>query len=408
MKMPYANIDLPQHLIQEEWVNPYLDIDQYESNGDLLTINMGPQHPSTHGVLRLKLWMDGEQCIKATPYLGYLHRGKEKLCETLSFVQITAIIDKVDYVSPMLNEIAINMAFEKLLEIEIPPRAVYMRTILAELQRIASHLLWLGTFGLDLGGALGGGASVFLHCFRERELILDCFEALTGSRFHYNTHTVGGNRHDFPQHWDQQVISALKRIENRIPEYQSMLYDNPIFIARTKGVGVLDPRLALELGVSGPNLRASGVSFDLRKNDPYLLYPQLDFKVITSQRGDCLGRYEVRVLEIKESIAMLKQLFSGFPTHENTAICALRPVNAPTSSRSKQWHSCYQSIESARGELGAYVISAPKAIAPYRCKIRPPSFIAVSALPYLCAGANLSDIVVILGSLDPIMGEVDR
>ena len=243
----------PSHLVGLPRPDPYLDVDDYDPDADLMALNWGPQHPSTHGVLRVKVWLDGEICIKAVPYLGYLHRGVEKLCEKLGYSQVTPIVDKNDYVSPMTNELAINMAFEALLGVQPTPRAAWLRTILAEIQRVASHLLWLGTWGLDIGGAVGGGATIFMYCLRERELILDLFEELTGCRFHYNTHCVGGNRHDPPPGWDRRAKDLLARIAERTREYDQFLTNNSIFRARNIGVGVVDPVLAMELGVSGPN-----------------------------------------------------------------------------------------------------------------------------------------------------------
>src|SRR5262249_7847706 len=203
-------------------VDPHLSIDRYDPEGELMLLHFGPQHPSTHGVFRMDLYLDGEKVVKVVPHVGYLHRAVEKLCEKLAYVQITPIVDKNDYVSPMTNEQALNMAFEALLKLEVPRRARWMRSLFAELQRIASHLLWLGTFALDLGGALGGGATVFLHCFRERELVLDLFEEVTGARFHYNTHTIGGNRHDIPAGWSAKVKAAMATIGGRLDEYESM------------------------------------------------------------------------------------------------------------------------------------------------------------------------------------------
>ncbi|MGZ6097909.1 MAG: NADH-quinone oxidoreductase subunit D-related protein, partial [Myxococcaceae bacterium] len=211
-------------------VDPHLSIDRYDPEGELMLLHFGPQHPSTHGVFRMDLYLDGERVVKVVPHVGYLHRAVEKLCETLAYVQITPIVDKNDYVAPMTNEQALNMAFEAALKLEVPRRARWMRTIFAELQRIASHLLWLGTFALDLGGALGGGSTVFLHCFRERELVLDLFEEVTGARFHYNTHTLGGNRHDLPAGWSAKVRAALDVISSRLSEYESMTLDNRIFL----------------------------------------------------------------------------------------------------------------------------------------------------------------------------------
>jgi NADH-quinone oxidoreductase subunit D len=397
-----GGVRIPYHLTLLTRPDPYLDIDSYDPEADLMALNMGPQHPSTHGVLRVKLYLDGEKCIKAVPYLGYLHRGVEKLCEKLTYVQITPIVDKNDYVSPMMNELAINMGFEALLGIEVPIRARYIRTICAEIQRVASHLLWLGTFGLDVGGGIGGGATLFMHTFRERETCLDLFEHLTGCRFHYNTHQVGGNRHDIPEGWDRRVDQALSRIADRVDEYEAFV-ENPIFRARTIGVGVIDPLLAMELGAAGPILRGSGVDYDLRRDAPYAAYDQIQINVPVESGGDAYARYLVRVREMRESIRIARTLVQGVP---EGPIAALKPVKGPTNVKPKPGKA-YASIESARGELGTYVISdgSPN---PYRCKLRPPSLHAASLLPYLAPGSSVSDIVATLGSLDFILGEVDR
>ena len=385
--------------------NPYLDLETYDPAADVMVMNLGPQHPSTHGVFRLKLYLDGETIVKAVPYCGYLHRGVEKLCEKLTYANITPIFDKNDYVAPMTSEQAVNMAFEKLLAVEVPRRARYIRTILAELQRVASHLLWLATFGMDLGGALGGGTSIFMHCFRERESILDLFEALTGCRFHYNTHTVGGQRHDIPADWAKLVHPVIDHIEQRTKEYEAIL-DHPIVHRRTKGVGVIDGELALEVGLTGPNLRASGVDHDLRRDAPFHVYDELDINVFTHPDGDCWGRYRVRLLELREAIRLVRLLIDNVP---EGPIVAQRPVKLVGQIRIKAGHA-YVGIETPRGELGTYVIAggANKFASPYRLKIRPPSLHALSVLPYILPGHTVSDAVAILGSVDPIMGEADR
>lgn len=386
--------------------DPYLDIEDYDPEADLMVLNLGPQHPSTHGVFRVKLYLDGEVIVKAQPYAGYLHRGVEKLCEKLMFTQITPIVDKNDYVSPMMNEQAVNMAFEALLGVEVPRRARYLRTIVAELQRVASHLLWLGTFGLDLGGALGGGATVFLHCFRERELILDLFEDLTGCRFHYNTHTIGGNRHDIPEGWAGKVKAALDQIEPRTDEYEILMTDNRIFVERTRGVGVIDGELAMELGITGPILRAAGVDHDLRKHAPYHAYDEVEVRVQTERAGDCQARTLVRIREMRESIRIVRAMIDGVP---EGPICGHKPIKIAAQERS-QGGQAYAGLESPRGELATYLIGggANKGSSPYRLKIRPPSLHAVACLPYVLPGHTVSDAVVILGSVDPIIGEVDR
>lgn len=383
--------------------DPYLDPETHEAEGDLMVMNLGPQHPSTHGVFRVKLWLDGEVCIKAVPYPGYLHRGVEKLCEKLSYVQIPPIVDKNDYVSPFINEMAVCMAFEALGAVEPPRRAQYLRTLGAEMQRVASHLLWLGTFGMDLGGALGGGASVFMHCFRERESILDCYELWTGGRFHYNTVTVGGQRHDVPEGFAALVRRTFTTIRDRVCEYDSMLRTNSIFRARTQGVGRIDAALALELGISGPNLRASGIDWDLRRDRPYAAYGELQLNVPVRSEGDCLARCEVRTAELLESIRLVLDLIDGIP---EGPICALKPVKLPGAYKGKAGQA-YVAVESPRGELGTFVV-ADGSDKPYRLKIRPPSYHSMALIPYLAPGANLSDIIVTLGSLDPILGEVDR
>ncbi len=387
-------------------VDPHLDIETYEPEADLMVLNLGPQHPSTHGVFRIKLYLDGEVIVKAVPYVGYLHRGVEKLCEKLTYANVTPIVDKNDYVSPMMNEQAINMGAEALLGIEVPRRARWLRTILAELQRVASHLLWLGTFVLDLGGAIGGGSTLFLYGFRERELILDIFEELTGCRFHYNTHTVGGNRHDVPPGWDRSIREAARLIEDRTHEYEAMVVDNAIFRDRTRGIGVIGPDLAMELGLTGPALRASGVDHDLRRDAPYHAYDEIDVPVRTEQAGDCLARALVRIREMRDSLRIVTDMIDGVP---EGPICSQRPVKTPSQFKAKSGQ-VYVALESPRGELGTFVIAGggKTGESAYRLKIRPPSLHALSALPYVLPGHTVSDAVAILGSLDPIMGEVDR
>ena len=384
-------------------VDPHLNIDRYDPEAELMLLHFGPQHPSTHGVFRMDLTLDGEIVVKAVPHVGFLHRAVEKLCESLAYVQITPIVDKNDYVAPMTNEQALNMAFEKLLNLEVPRRARWMRTLFAELQRIASHLLWLGTFALDLGGALGGGSTVFIYCFRERELILDLFEEVTGARFHYNTHTIGGNRHDLPAGWSAKVHSALDVIDGRLGEYEAMTLNNKIFLVRTKGVGVLDADLALELGVTGPILRACGVDHDLRRDAPFHAYDEVPVNVVTGTGGDCFARAQVRLGEIRESIRLIRTMVDNVPSG---AINSGKPIKVPVQTKIPPGQT-YVAIETPRGELGTYVISDGSQF-PYRLKIRPPSLHALSALPYILPGATVSDAVAILGSLDPIMGEVDR
>jgi NADH-quinone oxidoreductase subunit D len=386
--------------------NPYLDVDAYDPEADLMVLNLGPQHPSTHGVFRLKLYLDGEIIVKVVPFFGYLHRGVEKLCEKLTMVQLVPVVDKNDYVSPMMNEQALVMAFEKLLGIEVPRKARYLRTLLAELQRIASHLLALGAFAMDLGGALGGGSTLFMYCFRERELILDLFEELTGGRFHYNTHAIGGNRHDVPGGWAAKVHAAMDTIERRLSEYQAFLTANEIYIKRTRGIGVIDGALALELGITGPALRAAGIDHDLRRDAPYHCYDEIEVKVATAQAGDCEARGQVRLTEMRESIRIVRALIDGIP---EGPLGARKPIKTPLAEKALEGHA-YAAVESPRGELGVYVIGGGenKGASPYRLKIRSPSLHVLSCLPYILPGHSVSDAVAVLGSIDPIMGEVDR
>ncbi|MFZ4577894.1 MAG: NADH-quinone oxidoreductase subunit D [Myxococcota bacterium] len=383
----------------------HLDLESYDADADLMVLNLGPQHPSTHGVFRVKLVLDGEVIVKAVPYPGYLHRGVEKLLEKLTYAQQTPIVDKNDYLSPMINEQVLNMAFEAGLGIEVPRRARWLRTILAELQRLASHLVAIGTFVMDVGGSIGGGASMFMYTFRDRELILDLFEDLTGGRFHYNTHQVGGNRHDVPVGWDVSIRAACDQIERSLDEWDVMTVKNGVFRDRTIGVGVLSRDLALQLGASGPIMRASGIDLDLRRDAPYHLYNELDVQVATGTGGDCFTRYRLRAVECRESIRLIRILLEDVP---EGPLCSLKPSKGPTAVKIKdgQW---YVAVEGPRGEIGTYLIAGGnKGMSPYRLKIRPPSLHALATVPYLLPGHTLSDAVAILGSLDPIMGEVDR
>jgi NADH-quinone oxidoreductase subunit D len=374
-----------------------------EERDQLMLVHFGPQHPSTHGVFRMDLYLDGERIVKAVPFMGYLHRAVEKLCEGLAYVQLGPVVDKNDYVAPMTNEQALMLVFEAALGVEVPRRARWMRTIYAELQRIASHLLWLGTFALDLGGGIGGGATAFIYCFRERELILDLFEDVTGARFHYNTHTIGGLRHDLSAGWEAKALAAVERIERLLPETVSLTLENRIFLERTRGVGLLGGDRALELGITGPNARASGVDLDLRRDAPFHAYDELEVRVPVESGGDALARTRVRVAELRESLRLLKLLLPNVPAG---AINGGKPIKLPVQTKIPAGQT-YAALESPRGELGTYLVSDGTQF-PYRLKIRPPSLHAMSALPEMLPGNSVSDAIAILGSLDPIMGEVDR
>ena len=368
-----------------------------------LMMNMGPQHPSAHGVFRAILTLEGETVVAVDAVIGYLHRCHEKLGEMLTYVQYPTIASKTDYVAAMTSELAYVSAVEKVGKFDVPKRAQYLRVIAAELQRIASHCLWLGTWCLDMGGALGGGATVFLYAIREREMILDLFETLTGARLLYGFHQVGGTRYDAPAGWDRKVRETLDVVEQRIGEYEAMLEDNAFFLVRTQGVGVISPTLAQEVGVSGPLARGSGLQWDLRRAEPYSSYEDFDFRVPVETAGDCFARYRVRMVEFRESIKIVRQALDGLP---EGAISSRPGVKSVGQVRVPKGEG-YARVEGARGEVGCYLVAdgSPK---PYRMKWRGASFSNLSVLPHIIPGSKIADVVAIMGSVDPVFGEVDR
>jgi NADH-quinone oxidoreductase subunit D len=373
------------------------------AGSERLTMNMGPQHPSAHGVFRAILTLEGETVVGVDAVIGYLHRCHEKLGETLAYVQYPSIASKTDYVAAMTSELAYVMAAERLAKIEVPKRAQYLRVLVAELQRVASHCLWLGTWCMDMGGALGGGATIFLYCIRERELVLDVFESLTGARLLYGFHQIGGVRYDVPEGWAAQCRSTLATIEQRLTEYEAMLEQNAFFKMRTKGVGVISRDLALDVGISGPLLRASGVGFDLRRAQPYSSYEDFDFRVPVEQAGDCYARYQVRMVEFRESIGIARQILDGLPEgpiSSRPGVKSVAQVRVPKGEM-------YARVEGARGEVGCYILGdgGPK---PYRMKWRGASFSNLAVLPHIIPGHFVADVVAIMGSVDPVFGEVDR
>lgn len=368
-----------------------------------LVMNMGPQHPSAHGVFRMLLTLEGETIVGVDPVIGYLHRCHEKLGETLTYVQYPTIASKTDYVSAMTAELCYVRAAEQLGQIEVPKRAQYLRVIAAELQRVASHLLWLGTWCLDMGGALGGGATIFLYCIRERELVLDLFEALVGARLLYGFYQVGGVRYDLPAGWAAQCRKTVDLVERRIGEYERMLEDNPFFLARSQGVGVIPRELAEDVGVSGPLLRGSGVAYDLRRAEPYSSYDDFQFRIPVETAGDCYARYRVRMAEFRESIAIVRQALDGLPGGPISSRPGLKSVAQIRLPKGE----AYARIEGARGEVGCYLISDGSA-KPYRMKWRGASFSNLAVLPHILPGHKVADVVAIMGSIDPVFGEVDR
>lgn len=359
-----------------------------------LLLNVGPQHPSTHGVFRIVLKIDGEIIREATPVIGYLHRGTEKLAENLNYTQIIPYTDRMDYVSAMTNNYVIVNAVEKMMQIEVPERAEFLRLIVMELQRIASHLVWFGTYLLDIGAM-----SPFLYAFRDRETIINLFNELSGARLTYNYMRVGGVKWDAPEGWIGKVKAFLKEMKVNLAEYHELVSGNEIFLARIKGVGKYDAATAINFGLSGANLRSTGVKWDLRKDQPYSLYDRFDFDVVTHTDGDCYARYVVRMEEIAQSIRILDQAVEQFPG-EGEIMGKVPRVIRPAEGE------FYAGIESPRGEIGAHIVSKGKA-EPYRLKFRRPSFTNLQILEKLLVGENITNMVTILGGIDIVLGEVD-
>ncbi|MGH9257126.1 MAG: NADH-quinone oxidoreductase subunit D [Vicinamibacterales bacterium] len=380
---------------------PRIEVDY--TGPERLTMNMGPQHPSAHGVFRAILTLEGETVVGVDAVIGYLHRCHEKLAETLTYAQYPSIASKTDYVAAMTSEFAYVRAAETIGKIDVPKRAQYLRVIAAELQRVASHLLWLGTWCMDMGGALGGGATIFLYCIRERELILDLFESLVGARLLYGFYQVGGVRYDLPPEWAATCRTTVDFIDQRIGEYQRMLEDNPFFQVRTQGVGVISRELAQEVGIAGPLLRGSGVAYDIRRGEPYSSYEDFDFRVPVETSGDCFARYRVRITEFRESLKIVRQALDGLPEGPISSRPGLKSVAQTRIPKGE----AYARVEGARGEVGCYLIADGSA-KPYRMKWRGASFSNLAILPHIIPGHKVADVVVIMGSVDPVFGEVDR
>ncbi len=368
-----------------------------------LVMNMGPQHPSAHGVFRMILTLEGETILAVDPVIGYLHRCHEKLGESLTYVQYPSIASKTDYVSAMTAELTYVRAAEQLGQIEVPKRAQYLRVLAAELQRVASHLLWLGTWCMDMGGALGGGATMFLYCFREREMVLDLFEALTGARLLYGFHQVGGTRYDLPAGWADTCRETAAFVEKRLDEYEALLGGNTIFLVRTQGVGVISPELAQDVGISGPLLRGSGIQHDIRRAEPYSSYEDFGFDVPVEAAGDCYARYRVRMVEFRQSIRIVRQVLDGLPVGPISSRPGVKSVGQVKLPKGET----YARVESARGEVGIYLVS-DGATKPYRMKWRGASFSNLAVAGHILPGHKVADAVAILGSIDPVFGEVDR
>ncbi len=358
-------------------------------------LNIGPVHPSTHGVFRMRATLDGEVIVDLEPIFGYLHRGIEKLAEERTYAGVIPLTDRLDYLASMSNNLAYVLAVEKLAGISVPERAEYVRVILAELQRIASHLIAVGAFLNDCGAFF----TPFLYMFREREKIVDLFEMLSGQRLLYNYMRVGG----FTQDISDEFLPALDRFAKQMPgfidEYERLLKENEILLARAKGVGILPKELAISISASGPVLRASGVKWDIRKVDPYSIYERFDFDIPTGNVGDCYDRYRVRVEEIRQSLRIIRQAMEQIPSGpvRSEVLHLIRPPAG----------EAYAHIEAPKGELGFYLVS-DSSIAPYRCHIRAPSLLNLTALREMMLGWKIQDAIIIFGSIDITMGEVDR
>ncbi|WP_199616829.1 NADH-quinone oxidoreductase subunit D [Paenibacillus alkalitolerans] len=359
-----------------------------------LLLNVGPQHPSTHGVFRIVVKLDGEVIKEATPVMGYLHRGTEKLAENLTYTQIIPYTDRMDYVSAMTNNYVLCHAVEKLMDLEVPERAEFLRLIVMELQRVASHLVWWGTYLLDIGAM-----SPFLYAFRDREIIINLFNELCGARLTYFYMRVGGVKWDAPEGWIEKVRDFIPYMREKLEEYDRLVGGNEIFLARIKGVGKYDAQTAIDYGLSGANLRCTGVNWDIRKEQPYSLYDRFEFDVPVGRNGDCYDRYLVRIEEIKQSLRILEQAVEQFPEDGPVMGKVPRVIRPPEGET-------YAAIESPRGEIGCYIVSKGKD-KPFRLKFRRPSFVNLQILPKLLVGETMTNLITILGGIDIVVGEVD-
>jgi len=395
------------------------DVDFDRRDDETMIINMGPAHPSTHGVLRLMLELDGEFVLRTKPVIGYLHTGMEKTGEVLTYVQGGTNVTRMDYVSPISNELGYSMAVEKLLNIEVPDRAIWIRMMMAELNRIASHLVWMATNGMDLGAT-----SMMIYGFRERELVLAFFEKTTGLRMNHNYVRPGGVAADLPDGWEDDVLVICDTIYERTFEYDELLTGQPIFRGRMVGVAPITAEEALALGVTGPLLRSTGVPWDLRRSMPYLAYDKVDFDVIVGTFGDNFDRYAIRLNEIRESVRIVRQCIDMMPKgdyrSQDPKVTPPPRARIDESMEALIHHfklftegfqvpagEVYSAIESPRGELGCYIV-ADGGSKPYRIHVRAPSFVNMQAVPLLMRGGTVSDAITVISSVDPIMGEVDR
>ena len=395
------------------------DVDIERTGDDTMIINLGPQHPSTHGVLRLMMELDGETVLRTKPIIGYLHTGMEKTGEELTYQQGATNVTRMDYLSPLTNELVFSMATEALLGVEIPQRAVWMRMLLSELQRVSSHLMWLATNGMDLGST-----TMMIFGFREREMVLAFFEKVTGLRMNHNFIRPGGTAADLPDGWEDDVELICDTVLERLDSYDELLTGQPIFRERTEGVGSISAAEALALSVTGPILRSTGVAWDLRRAMPYLAYDQVDFDVVVGTYGDNFDRYAIRLNEVRESVRIIRQVLERMPVGDYRL--QDKKVTPPPRARIDESMEAlihhfkiftegfkvpegevYVAVESPRGEIGCYLVSDGSA-KPYRLHIRGPSFVNLQALPVMLRGGLVADAVATISSVDPVMGEVDR
>lgn len=391
----------------------------HDQVSEVITVNMGPQHPSTHGVLRLVVDLDGETIADVRPDIGYLHRGVEKLAENRTYHQFIPLTDRLDYLSPLSNNLGYCLAVEKFFNVKIPERAEYLRVIFAELARIASHLVWIATHALDLGAM-----TVFIYAFREREYVLDLFEIATGQRMTSSWIRVGGIRDDVPEEFFKRLGEFVSILDERVDSYERLLTKNRIWLKRTKGVGYLSKEEALSYGVSGPIMRGSGIDFDLRRDEPYGIYDRFDFEVPVYEDGDVYARYLVRLKEIREANKIVKQAMEGipegpimtddprvaYPSHEEVyekMEALIRRFYIVSKGFKPPKGHTYACVEAPKGELGYYIISDGDA-KPYRLKIRAPSFVNLGAISEMSKGYMLADLVAVIGSIDIVLGEIDR
>jgi NADH-quinone oxidoreductase subunit D len=395
--------------------------DRQEIAGDdeTMIINMGPQHPSTHGVLRLMLELQGETVLRCKPIVGYLHTGMEKTGEELTYLQGPTNVTRMDYASPLFNELVFSMATEALLGVEVPPRATWIRMLLTELNRMASHLLFLASNGMDIGAV-----SMMLYGWREREEVLRLFQKVTGLRMNHNYIRPGGVAADLPDGWVDDVVRILELVPPRLDEYDDLMTNQPVWRERLQGVGIITAQEAMALGATGPILRSTGVAWDLRRTMPYLKFDEVDFDVIVGSYGDTFDRYAVRLAEVRESIRIVWQILEKMPPGDYRV--QDKKVTPPPRARIDESMEAlihhfkiftegykvpegevYIAIESPRGELGCYLVSDGSS-KPYRLHIRAPSFVNIQTLPHMMRGGLVADAVAVISSVDPIMGEVDR